>query len=151
MTSPNPMELNDFVARAPLTVPPRVSGRALLAGRLLRTIPLLFLVMDAGMKLLELEPAQKGTLELGFPPGSVFTLGTIQFVCLLAAIVPRTAVLGTILLTGYLGGAVATHLRLENPLFSHTLFPIYLGVLLWGGLILSNAKLRKLLPVQRAQ
>jgi hypothetical protein len=80
----------------------------------------------------------------------VFGLGVILLSCVVAYAIPRTSVLGALLLTGYLGGAVATHVRVANPLFSHVLFPTYIAALLWGGLILRDARLRALLPIRRA-
>ena len=91
--------------------------------------------------------AMDGTTELGYPAGVVLPLGIIQIVCLLLYVVPRTSVLGAVLWTGYLGGAIATHVRLGNPLFSHVLFPVYVALLLWGGLWLRDRRLRGMLPV----
>ena len=125
-----------------------VSKKARWAGRAASAVALLFLTFDLTMKLLALEPAVKGTVELGYPGHVVQTLGAIQLVCALLYALPRTAVLGAILWTGYLGGAVATHVRLEHALFTHTLFPIYVGVLLWLGLWLRDPALRRLLPLR---
>ena len=121
-----------------------------LTGRILSGIAVLFLLVDGVAKLLQVQPVIDGTLQLGYPRDIVFSLGVILLSCLLAYIVPRTSVLGALLLTGYLGGAVATHARLEHPLFSHTLFPIYVGLFIWGGLVLRDARLRAFLPVRRA-
>ena len=96
------------------------------------------------------QPVIDGTLQLGYPRDSVFSLGLVLLSCVLAYAVPRTSVLGALLLTGYLGGAVATHVRVANPLFSHVLFPTYVAAFLWGGLILRDARLRVLLPIRRA-
>ena len=74
----------------------------------------------------------EGTAQLGYPTGVVFGLGVVLLACTLLYAIPRTSVLGAVLLTGYLGGAIATHVRVGNPLFSHVLFPVYLGVILWG-------------------
>ncbi len=76
----------------------------------------------------------------------MLTIATIQLLCLVLYLIPRTAVLGTILFTGYLGGAILANLRVENPLFSHVLFPTYLGALLWVGLYLRDRRLRALFP-----
>jgi hypothetical protein len=121
-----------------------------LTGRILSGIAVLFLLVDGVAKLLQVQPVIDGTLQLGYPRDIVFSLGVILLSCLLAYIVPRTSVLGALLLTGYLGGAVATHARLEHPLFSHTLFPIYVGLFIWGGLVLRDERLRAFLPVRRA-
>ena len=121
-----------------------------LTGRILSGIAVLFLLFDGVAKLLQVQPVIDGTLQLGYPRDIVFSLGVILLTCLLAYVVPRTSVLGALLLTGYLGGAVATHARLEHPLFSHTLFPIYVGLFIWGGLVLRDERLRAFLPVRRA-
>ena len=115
----------------------------------LSAVAVLFLAFDASMKLLQLGPAIKGTVELGYPASVVFGLGVLQAVCLLAYLVPQTAVLGCVLWTGYLGGAVATHVRLSQPLFSHELFPLYVAILLWSGLWLRDARVRQLLPLRQ--
>ena len=87
-------------------------------------------------------------MALGYPPGSVQGIGIIELVCLVLYMVPRTSVLGGLLLTGYLGGAIATHVRVSNPLFTHTLFPVYVALVLWGGLYLREKRLRALLPLR---
>lgn len=125
------------------------SRRQLWAGRCLSWFAVLFLLVDSTGKLLLVQPVIDGTLQLGYPREIVFSLGVILLVCVLAYVVPRTSVLGALLLTGYLGGAVATHVRVENPLFSHVLFPTYIAALLWGGLIVRDARLRALLPIRR--
>ena len=86
----------------------------------------------------------EGTTQLGWPADVLLTLGVIQVICLIAYLIPRTSVLGAILWTGYLGGAIATHLRIDNPLFSHILFPVYIAALLWGGLWLRDRRVRAL-------
>src|SRR6185369_14789193 len=91
-------------------------------------------------------PVIDGTRQLGYSPDIVFSLGVILLSCVVTYLVPRTSVLGALLLTGYLGGAVATHVRVGNPLFTHVLFPTYLAVLLWGGLVLRNTRLRAFIP-----
>jgi hypothetical protein len=85
---------------------------------------------------------------MGIPGSLARTLGVIGLICTLLYAVPRTSVLGTILLTGYLGGAIASHLRLGDPIFTHTLFGLYLGLLAWGGLYLRDARLRALIPLR---
>jgi len=119
------------------------------AGRLLSSLAVLFLLFDSTGKLLQVQPVIDGTIQLGYPRDIVFSLGVILLSCVLAYVIPRTSVLGALLLTGYLGGAVATHVRVENPLFSHVLFPTYVAALLWGGLILRDAHLRSCLPIRR--
>ncbi len=121
------------------------SKKARLAGRVLSGLGVLFLAFDASMKLLMVAPAVEGTLELGWPAHTVFGIGMLQVLCLIVYLIPRSAVLGAVLWTGYLGGAVATHVRIENPLFSHVLFPVYIAALLWGGLWLRDLRVRGLL------
>lgn len=118
------------------------SRRAARAGRAISGIAVLFLLVDAGMKLLRLPPAVQGTTELGYPADVIVTIGLIQLACLALYLLPRTALVGAILWTGYLGGAVATHVRVDSPLLSHTLFPIYVALLLWAGLWLRDDRLR---------
>jgi ABC-type uncharacterized transport system permease subunit len=119
------------------------------ASRIMAAAAILFLLFDCGIKILRLTPAVEGTVKLGYPESAVVGLGIIELICLVAYTVPATSVLGAILLTGYLGGAVATHVRLDHPLFTHELFPVYVAVLLWGALVLRDARLRVLLPVTR--
>ncbi len=122
------------------------SRRALWTGRGLTAIAVAFLALDSLGKLLELQPVVDGTIQLGYPPSVVFSLGVIELLCVLAYLFPRTSVLGVVLLTGYLGGAIATHVRVESPLFSHILFPIYVASFLWAGLFLRDDRLRLFLP-----
>jgi hypothetical protein len=105
-------------------------------GHVLFGLVVLFLLMDGGGKALELEPFVEGTTELGFHEGQVRVIGGLLLTILALYAVPRTAVVGAVLLTGYLGGAVAIHVQLGNPLWSHTLFPVYLGCAAWGALVL---------------
>src|SRR5262245_11961410 len=131
----------------PTTTPARA---ALWGGRVASGLAVLFLAFDAGFKLFAAEAAAKHSVELGWSSAeAVHTLGVIQVVCLVAYLVPRTQVHGALLWTGYLGGAIATHLRVGSPLFSHTLFPIYVATLLWLGLWLRDLRLRALLPLSR--
>ena len=117
-------------------------------GRACTGIAALFLAFDTVLKILKLQPAVEGTIALGYPVGSVHWIGIIELVCLVLYLVPRTSVLGGLLLTGYLGGAIATHVRVSNPLFTHTLFPVYVAIVLWGGLYLREKRLRVLLPLR---
>jgi hypothetical protein len=109
-----------------------------------------FMVFDAGMKLVPLDITIKATAELGYPtsPDFVRGLGIVALACTALYLIPRTAMLGAILLTAYMGGAVATQLRVGNPLFTHILFGVYLAVLAWGGLYLRDARIRALLPLR---
>jgi hypothetical protein len=125
------------------------SPRARWTGRILSGFAVLFLLVDAGMKLLALPVAVEGTVQLGYPPSVVVPLGLVLLACLIVYLVPRTAALGAVLLTGYLGGAIATHVRVGNPLLSHTLFPIYVAALIWGGLWLRDGRVREMLSPPR--
>jgi DoxX-like family len=117
-----------------------------IAGYVLTGLVAAFLAFDTVMKLLQLAPAVQGTTELGYPAGTVLVIGAIELVCLVLYLVPRTSVLGALVLTGYLGGAIATHVRVGGPLPTHTLFPIYVALMVWGGLYLRESRLRQLLP-----
>ena len=112
-------------------------------------IAILFLLVDSIGKLIPLAPVVEGSLQLGYPESTIRVIGIILMICVIAYAVPRTSVLGAILLTGYLGGAVATHLRVGSPPLTHTLFPIYVGVLIWGGLMLLEDRLEGLVPLRR--
>ena len=118
------------------------------AGRVLTALPVLFLAFDVVIKLMKITPVVDSFTQLGIPVELARTVGTIELACLLVYLLPRTAVLGAILLTGYLGGAVLTHLRVGSPLLSHTLFPTYVAILLWGGLWLREPRLRALIPLR---
>ena len=134
----------DEPAAAP--VPRTPAKAALWGGRVMSGLPALFLLMDGAMKLVKPAPVVTATVELGYPESVIVPLGIVLLASTVLYLVPRTAVLGAILLTGYLGGAVATHVRVGNPMLTHTLFPVYLATLLWGGLCLRDARLRGLLP-----
>ena len=120
-------------------------------GWILSSLAILFLVMDSTMKLLALNVVLDSGAALGFSGvDTARGLGIVLILCTILYAVPRTAVLGAILLTGYLGGAVATHVRVGNPLFSHVLFGVYLGVIVWAGIYLRDARLRLLTPIRKA-
>ena len=121
------------------------SRAALWTGRVLSAIAVLFLTFDAAIKLFGVKAAVEGTTQLGWQPHHLPILAAIQLACLALYLVPRTAPLGALLWTGYLGGAVATHLRLDNPLLTHVLFPTYVAALLWGSLWLRDARVRGVL------
>lgn len=113
-------------------------------GRTLSGIAALALLADSIGKLVEVQPVIDGTLALGYPRDSVFTLGVILFTCVLVYVIPQTSLAGAVLLTAYLGGAVATHMRVDSPLFTHVLFPTYVAAFVWGGLYLRDPRLRAL-------
>jgi hypothetical protein len=124
-----------------------IRGRNFWIGWVLSGLVIAFMLMDATMKLLALPVVLETSGPLGFPgAGMARGLGIVLLICTVLYTVPRTAVLGAILLTGFLGGAVATHVRVGSPLFSHVLFGVYVGVLMWLGLYLRDARLRALIP-----
>jgi DoxX-like protein len=127
------------------------SKPARIASYAMSGLVILFLLFDAGIKLVPLDVVTQASAELGLPtdPGFARTLGILTLIGVALYAVPRTTVLGAILLTGYMGGAIATHLRIGSPLFSHVLFGFYLGVLIWGGLYLRDERVRKLIPFRR--
>jgi hypothetical protein len=128
-----------------------ISKKRRWAGLALSGVAILFLSFDSIIKLLEIPAVAEGSVNLGYPPSLMFGIGLLLAVCLAFYVIPRTSILGAILLTGYLGGAVATHVRVGNPLFSHTLFPIYVAILIWGGLYLRERRLRALVPLLGAR
>ena len=121
--------------------------RGPIAGVVCIALAALFLTFDSVLKVLSLRPAVEGTIALGYPVELVQWIGIAELVCLAVYLVPRTSVLGGLLLTGYLGGAVATHVRISSPLATHVLFPIYVAIVLWLGLYLRDQRLRQLLPL----
>jgi len=119
------------------------------AGRILSGLVVLFLIPDGIIKFIRPAPVLQAFEHLGWSVSLANTLGILLLTCTALYVFPRTSILGAILLTGYLGGAVATHLRAGDPLFSHVLFPTYLGTLLWLGLYLRDGRLRVLIPLRR--
>jgi hypothetical protein len=120
------------------------SAKELWIGRILSTLAVLFLLFDTGIKLMQIEPVKASFARLGYPTGIAVGIGALELACLTLYLVRRTSLLGAVVLTGYLGGAVATHLRVGDPLLTHTLFPVYIGALVWSGLALRNARVRAL-------
>jgi DoxX-like family len=125
-----------------------ISNKQLWAGRILSGLPALFMLMDGGMKLYKPVVVVKATVQLGYPESAIVGTGLVLLASTVLYLIPRTAILGAILLTGYLGGAVATNVRAGTPLFNIT-FPVIVGALLWGGLWLRDRRLRELLPLRR--
>jgi uncharacterized protein YndB with AHSA1/START domain len=121
-----------------------VSGKMLWAGRVVSALPVLMLVMSGVMKLVKPAPVVEGFAHLGYPEGLALGLGILELACTVVYVIPRTSVLGAVLLTGYLGGATATHVRVGEPSFA----PVLLGVLVWGGLYLRDRRVRALLPLR---
>ena len=126
------------------------SAGAVWTARVLTAIPVLFLLFDTVIKLMRIDPVIDSFNALGYPASLALAIGVLELACLALYLVPATSVLGAVVLTGYLGGAVATHVRVENPLLTHVLFPVYVGLFLWGGLFLREPRLRCLLPSRRA-
>ena len=123
----------------------RSSRRTVIAGRVLTGLAALFLASDAVIKLVGAKEAVEGSAKYGFTPQQVFVIGVIGAICLVLYLIPRIAPLGAVLWTGYLGGAIVTHFRQGDPLVSHTLFPIYVAALIWGGLYLRDRRVRAVL------
>ncbi len=120
------------------------------AGWTMSGVVVLFLLLDGVSKLLMIPPVVEATKQIGYPENLVRPIGIIGLACAVLYAVPRTALLGAILLTGLLGGAIASKMRLEEPLFSQVLFGVYVGILGWGGLYLRDDRLRDLIPLRRA-
>jgi len=116
-------------------------------GRIVSGLVVLFLIFDGVTKVIKQRQVLETSAKLGYPVDSIVLIGAVLLVCVAAYVIPRTSILGAILLTGYLGGAVATHVRVHDPLFD-TVFPIIFGVLVWGGLFLRDARLRALIPLR---
>jgi len=121
---------------------------SLWAGRISSALPALFLLLDGIMKLVKPVFVVEATVQLGYRESVIVGLGVVLIACTILYLIPRTAVLGAILLTGYLGGAVATHVRVGGPLFS-IIFPVILGAMLWGGLYLRDERVRSLTNLER--
>ena len=119
------------------------------AGYIVTGLVTAFLLMDAVVKFIQPAGIEENVLPLGYTMEQMIPVGIILLVCLVIYLIPQTSILGAILLTGYLGGAVATHFRVGSPLFSHTLFPVYIGVLVWLGIFLREPRLRSIIPFRR--
>jgi hypothetical protein len=142
-------------ATRPAPAQPGISRRARWAGRAMSGLVAAFLLFDAALKLVKPPFVVEGTVKLGYPAEVIVPLGVVLLASTLLYLVPRTSPFGAVLLTGYLGGAIATHVRVGDPLASHVLFPVYVAVMVWGGLWLRDARLRALAardlsPEQRA-
>lgn len=125
-----------------------VSKGKLWTGRIVSGLPALFLIFDAVMKLVKPAPVIDATVKLGYSESTIVPLGIVLLVCTVLYLIPKTAVLGAILLTGYLGGAVATHVRAQEGLFP-IIFPVVFGAILWLGLWLRDPLLSKLVPLRQ--
>jgi hypothetical protein len=122
-----------------------VSKKSLWAGRIISALMVAFLLFDGGVKVMRMAPAVDATVRLGYPARLLLAIGIAELSCTILFAIPRTAILGAILLTGYLGGATATQVRLEDPWF---FFPVVIGVLVWAGLYLRDERLRALIPLR---
>jgi len=125
------------------------SRPARIAGAIVSGLVVLFLLWDSVIHIANVTQVQEAMAELGFDPSLNRVFGIVLLVCLIAYVLPPTAILGAVLLTGYLGGAVATNLLTEQPIVSTTLFPIYTGILVWGGLWLRDTEVRRIMPLRR--
>jgi hypothetical protein len=117
-------------------------------GRVISGFAVLFLVFDTVIKFTHHPAVAESMTQLGYPVSSALALGVIELLCLTVYLIPRTSVLGAVILTGYLGGAIASHVRVGSPLFSHVLFPIYIAAMLWGGLYLRDARVRSIISAR---
>ena len=128
---------------------PVTSTKRLWVSRIMSGLPALFLLVDGGMKLFKPPVVVETTLQLGYPESAIVGIGVVLLISTILYLIPRTAILGAILLTGYLGGAVATHVRVSAAVFN-IIFPVVFGALLWGGPWLRDRRLQNLMPL-RAQ
>jgi hypothetical protein len=126
-----------------------ISQRARLAGRIVSGLAVVFFLFDSLTHIANVEQVRTAMADLGFDPSLNRVFGVVLLACLVVYVVPATSILGAVLLTGYLGGAVATNLLTEQPILSTTLAPIYFGVLVWGGLYLRDARVRAIMPLVR--
>jgi hypothetical protein len=128
---------------------PEISRSSLWGGRVMSWLVILFMLMDGVMKLVKPAPVLEATTKLGFADHHIAVMGVLALICTILYAIPRTSVLGAALLMAYLGGAITSNFRLDQPLFSHVLFPVYLGILMWGGLWLRDEKLRQVFPIRK--
>ena len=129
--------------------PESISKSRLWVSRILSGVVIIFLLFDAITKLMMVPPVIEGTKKLGYPIELIPVIAIILLICTILYIIPKTSIFGAILLTGYLGGAVASNLRIESPLFSNTLFPVYFAVLVWGAIFLRDNRVSSLIPFRK--
>jgi DoxX-like family len=132
------------------TTPANIKFARLLTSRIMSWVVILFMLLDGILKLVRPAPVVDGTIQLGYASHHILLLGVLALIPTILYAIPKTAILGAVLLTGYLGGAVATHIRMDNPLFTHILVPVYIGILMWGGLWLRDKVLQQIFPVRLA-
>ncbi|MBP1051545.1 DoxX family protein [Rhodococcus qingshengii] len=139
---------NETVSGNATTTTPSATARKL--GYVLSGLFVVFMLFDGIIHILNLQTVEDASAELGLPDSLALTAGVVQLICLALYVIPRTSILGAILLTGYLGGAVLTNFRAEQPLLSTTLFAVYTGIVMWAGLYLRDEKVREIIPLRRA-
>jgi hypothetical protein len=139
----------DSVQVSEQTAASKPSAKATWTGRAMSALVIAFLLFDGAIKMVPLDIVITTSEQLGIPGELARLLGTLTLLSTILYMIPQTSVLGAILLTGYLGGAIAIHVRIGSPLFSHTLFGVYLGLLVWGGLYLRDERVRALIPFRR--
>ena len=139
---------NETVSGNATTTTPSATARKL--GYVLSGLFVVFMLFDGIIHILNLQTVKDASAVLGLPDSLALTAGVVQLICLALYVIPRTSILGAILLTGYLGGAVLTNLRAEQPLLSTTLFAVYTGIVMWAGLYLRDEKVREIIPLRRA-
>lgn len=127
-----------------------VSKTQLWVGRIISALVVAFLLFDGVIHILTIQPVVESFAQLGYPVSLAVGLGILELVCIALYVIPQTSILGAILLTGYLGGAVSAQVRIEAPLFTNALFPVYVGLMVWGGLYLRDYGLRALIPLRRS-
>ena len=126
------------------------SKAALISGRIMSWFVILFMLFDAVIKFIKPAPVIQNTIhELGYQEHHILIHGFLGLIPTLLYAIPRTSIFGAVLLTAHLGGAIASQLRVDNPLFSHTLFPVYTGIIMWGGIWLREPRLRNILPYRQ--
>lgn len=127
----------------------KISKGRLWTSLIMSGLVILFMLFDSISKFMKLDEVVEGTVSLGFGEHHIIVIGVLGLLSAILYAIPRTSVLGAIILTGYFGGAIVTHVRVDSPLFSHTLFPVYFAIIAWGGLWLRDEKLRSVFPFRR--
>jgi len=131
------------------TRPVQLSKARLWTGWILTALPALMLLMGGIMDLMKPDFVVKTTVEMGYPEGVITGLGVVVLICVILYLIPNTAILGAVLLTGYLGGAVATHVRHGDPFFANVLAPVYFAIVVWAGVYLREPRLSALVPLRK--
>jgi hypothetical protein len=125
------------------------SRKSIWTGRILSGVAVVFMLFDSITKILKVDAVVKASAQFGYSVGLLSAIGIILLCCVVVYVIPRTSVLGAILITGYLGGAVEANLRIGTPLFSNALFPVYFAILVWAGVFLRDSEIRKILPLRK--